>query len=55
MFVNMYYKVVFARASIGTKVKGYLVQNRHKIPRLQISNKLFNDIGTESVSAIAAS
>jgi hypothetical protein len=45
MFVNVYYNVVIARASIGTKVKGYLAHNHHKNPRLQTFNKLFNDVG----------
>ena len=52
MFVNVYYNVVFARASISTKEKGYLVYNRHKNPKLQISDKIFNDVGRELINAI---
>jgi hypothetical protein len=55
MFVNVYYNVSFARAPIGRKVEGYLFRNRHKNPRLKISDKLFYDIGKGSISAIATS
>jgi hypothetical protein len=53
--VNVCYDVVFARAPIGTKVEGYIVHNRHKNPKLQISDKLSNDVGRESISIIDAS
>ena len=46
MSVNMYYNVVFARASIGKKVKGYLVHNCYKNPRL-LTSMNFNDVGIE--------
>jgi hypothetical protein len=55
MFVYAFYNIVFARAPTGTKVEGYLVHNHHKHPRLQTSDKLFNDVGKESISAIVAS
>ena len=52
MFVNVYYDVIFARIPISTRVEGYLV---HKNPKLQTSNKLFNYVGKESISAITTS
>jgi hypothetical protein len=55
MFVYVYYDVVFARAFIGTKTKGYLVHNNYKSPTSQTSNKLFNEVDRESISAIIAS
>ena len=55
MFVNVYYHVVFVGSPINTKLKGYLVHKNHKSLRLQSSNKFFNDVGKESISAIAAS
>ena len=57
MFVDVYHNVAFARASIGTKVEGYIVHyhNHHKNPRLKISDKLFNDVGRELISTIVAS
>jgi hypothetical protein len=54
-FDNVYYNVIFARVPLGTKVEGYLVHYRHKNPRLQILNKLFNGVGKESISVIVAS
>jgi hypothetical protein len=47
MFVNVYYNVVFARVPIDTEVEGNLVHNCHKNPRLQIFDKLFNDVYRE--------
>jgi hypothetical protein len=52
MFVNVYYNVILARSPNGIGVKGYLIHNRHKNPKLQTSDKLFNDVGKKSISAI---